>query len=501
MSDEKRGYILPETIDPPDSVDVCVNIPDDPAHIRAFLGQLDYLAYWWTWERDPLKRGTEAARVWRRVVADVRQRIDDNDACGDENMILRQNPSDTCQLQYSVDDGETWELAFDYGLCIPPYAQSLMDSATAATQARWRDAETPTDINPYAPTQTWGSRSTDTPEEAEIRVNALCYAVGQAIEGIADAVIDIQNGNITISNQVQAVLSIGGAIGVLLGAAAWLGFLTAAIGALFRIATMLTGADAAIMSDPDIREFLNCALYQALLPRPVTPFALQTALSYPVDCATDDENRALQIVATALAQDDTVDDIYAGFVNALGAATLAAQAGVLGESCVCLPRTWVHCLDMNDWFYLSDPERPNWSACGQPPAYNSINGGELWLEDVAPVWQSKTIEGGQTMLARSIEFFVPASTTVTLIQMHWSWTGGGNTDAVQKRLTVDDVTNCYTIIPPNPIGLAPVDGSGRVIKAKFEIKSNVNNDTRKFRIDGITIHGTGVPLFGICDNC
>lgn len=500
MSDEKRGYILPTEIDPTDSVDVCVNIPDDPAHIRAFLGQLDYLAYWWTWERDPLKRGTEAARVWRRVVADVRQRLDDSEACG-VNMILRQNPSDTCQLQYSMDDGETWELAFDYGLCIPAWAQTLVESADAAQRDRWRDVTSPIDINPYAPTQTFGSRETDTPEQAEVRVNALCYAVRQTVDAIAEAVIGAYTGQITVINMVSAGLGIAATVAGALGVTAWVGLGLGLAAAGLKLLVELGFHDVEIFQDEDTKEFLSCAIFQSLVVRPVTLIAFQTAIDYPVDCASDDENRALYLASRIMADVDNSNDLFTSFVSMLGTANLAAQAGLVGESCVCLPRTWTYCLDMNDWFYLSSPERPNWSFCGQPPAYNSINGGRLDTESVSPVWESVIIEGNQPMLARSIEFFVPASTTVTLIQMHWNWTGGGNTDAVQKYLIVDNVTSCFSIIPNNPIGLAPVDGSGRVIKATFGIKSNITGDTRKYQITGITIHGTGVPLFGICDNC
>lgn len=81
---QKRGYLLPETINPSGRVYVCVPVPDDPNHIRAFLGQLDMLSYWWTWDKDALKQGTLAARVWRDVVAQVRQEIDDGASCAPE---------------------------------------------------------------------------------------------------------------------------------------------------------------------------------------------------------------------------------------------------------------------------------------------------------------------------------------------------------------------------------------------------------------------------------
>lgn len=81
---DKRGYLLPETINPAGRVYICVPVPDDPNHIRAFLGQLDMLSHWNAWDRDTLKKGTLAAQVWRDIVTQVRQNIDDGASCAPE---------------------------------------------------------------------------------------------------------------------------------------------------------------------------------------------------------------------------------------------------------------------------------------------------------------------------------------------------------------------------------------------------------------------------------
>lgn len=114
---QKRGYLLPATINPAGRVYVCVPIPDDPNHIRAFLGQLDMLSYWWTWDRDTDKQGTLAAQVWRGVVESVRAFIDEAQSC-DMSFDLRIN--DGCTIQKSTDGGATWEDLIDLSTCTVP---------------------------------------------------------------------------------------------------------------------------------------------------------------------------------------------------------------------------------------------------------------------------------------------------------------------------------------------------------------------------------------------
>lgn len=98
------GYLLPDQINPPATRCITLEIPDDPGHIRAFLGQLGMLAYWWTWERDPLKQGTEAAKRWRSVLSSAEQQLDMGGGCpvGFDIRVV------DCVLQKTEDGGETW---------------------------------------------------------------------------------------------------------------------------------------------------------------------------------------------------------------------------------------------------------------------------------------------------------------------------------------------------------------------------------------------------------
>lgn len=62
----KNGYPLPTVINP---ARYCVklSIPNDPAHVAAFWGQITELGNWWTWARDDSHKARDVAAVWRDV--------------------------------------------------------------------------------------------------------------------------------------------------------------------------------------------------------------------------------------------------------------------------------------------------------------------------------------------------------------------------------------------------------------------------------------------------
>lgn len=75
-------YELPENIGAP-LTSVCVPIPDDERHRRAFLGQLAALARYWTWEKDSTRsKARDTAAVWQGIYDIVVQRLNNGEECG-----------------------------------------------------------------------------------------------------------------------------------------------------------------------------------------------------------------------------------------------------------------------------------------------------------------------------------------------------------------------------------------------------------------------------------
>lgn len=114
----KVGYILPGVIDTDDNICICVPIPKDWGHARAFLGQITELAKWQTWEKDGTTNASLAARRWFDIATCVAEEIDcamANKGCGcsaPANRMFRNNPV-TDRLEQSDDGGATWENAPD----------------------------------------------------------------------------------------------------------------------------------------------------------------------------------------------------------------------------------------------------------------------------------------------------------------------------------------------------------------------------------------------------
>lgn len=127
-------FPLPDEWEPEGIRCVIVSIPDDPQYLATLTGLLDLLKWSDNFARDDTKTGAAiVCRTWQTALET--QPITWGDC---EQMILRQNPDDPCQLQQSQDGGDTWTLAFDYSLCsqvitVPaPYPGSETGASDAA---------------------------------------------------------------------------------------------------------------------------------------------------------------------------------------------------------------------------------------------------------------------------------------------------------------------------------------------------------------------------------
>lgn len=70
----KKGWILPEVVNPPDSYTVCICVPNDIHYISAFWGALQELAYQFNWERDPEHKALAVSVKWNEILAEANTR-------------------------------------------------------------------------------------------------------------------------------------------------------------------------------------------------------------------------------------------------------------------------------------------------------------------------------------------------------------------------------------------------------------------------------------------
>jgi len=110
----KKGYLIPEVINPDENICVCVPVPKEWGHIRAFLGQLTELSKWQTWQPDGTTNATQSARRWFDIVECVSEEIDcimaNGCGCDGDNVTNRRYTADG-HLETSTDNGETWQNA------------------------------------------------------------------------------------------------------------------------------------------------------------------------------------------------------------------------------------------------------------------------------------------------------------------------------------------------------------------------------------------------------
>lgn len=78
-----NGYPLPEVINPPGTISVCVPVPDDPGHRQAFLGALYSLTRWYSWHPNAAKTGKDAAAVWNPIYDSVSLQLAMREGCGE----------------------------------------------------------------------------------------------------------------------------------------------------------------------------------------------------------------------------------------------------------------------------------------------------------------------------------------------------------------------------------------------------------------------------------
>jgi len=125
---QRSRYVLPVTIDPPDSICYEVPVPNDPFHIAAFKGAIFGLAKAYEWQNDPDHLAKEVAAVWLKIFNGLKEctPCPENpgfagaDGGGEE--LIRQNPDNPCEIQSSA-DGTHWCTFIDISLCVPGVSQ------------------------------------------------------------------------------------------------------------------------------------------------------------------------------------------------------------------------------------------------------------------------------------------------------------------------------------------------------------------------------------------
>lgn len=116
-SEDGKGYLVPTPAQPYDSVCIKVYIPNHVLYIGAFWQAYQFFTTWLAWARDPLKRGKQAAALWRTAYDKARSEFElRKGSCDMAVTDIRLNPNDKCDLQVRYDGGD-WTSVADLSDC------------------------------------------------------------------------------------------------------------------------------------------------------------------------------------------------------------------------------------------------------------------------------------------------------------------------------------------------------------------------------------------------
>lgn len=101
-SDPESGWLLPAVVDP-ERIGVCVPVPNDDNHRRAFLGCLYELTWARNWQHDGTDKGLLVSQVWKEIYFQVQADLH-NVACGDPYQPCITFPNTASFIEYGPND-------------------------------------------------------------------------------------------------------------------------------------------------------------------------------------------------------------------------------------------------------------------------------------------------------------------------------------------------------------------------------------------------------------
>lgn len=389
--------------------------------------------------------GTDVQKqLFSEIWEDLITRFVTASPCGEIGaaMILRQNPADSCQLQQSIDGGVTWTLAFDYSLCLPPSAHFTFTQQINNLFQQWSETTNNTEINQYAPTETF----TSSPDEDEDRVNArklaLCYATNLYIAAYCEAIRKINHDNTALANLVNlaygvaiavaavatiategATLPVYMALGAAAGAAGIAGY------------TVLTDS---VLNDSGARTQVACLMYNNL--KDAEPTAENFAAAVDGSLSGNAE-----IIRSTLANDISnpagLTNQFNAFINLLGDALRPAELGLI-DDCPC-----------DGFFVLAAPD-PSVDPFGQDSGIDVVSGHDYMITSEG-AWTGgfSAFDADGWAGHSQFDLILPSGTTFMLIfkiGAGGAWQAGGTnvtfTASATGRLyfAMNDAIGAYT---------------------------------------------------------
>lgn len=348
-------------------------------------------------------------------VANIDFKLDGND-CEATMFQLRDNPDDLCEVQQTLDGGETWITAFRKDVCppdIPVTTTTIINTYINIETVTTNNTNYAGDIINVAPKWEYGATTDE----------ALCYVVNAFVEFVCEAAIkQIETGNqqrresnnwiddiaIVVAEMVLDVALATSGIGtlpaLLIGAVTWASvqFVEAIWDA---IATYGTGN----YTDQDARDAVACWMFNKL--KGGTPTFDKWAASLD---AFEGENDHEVAVGTTVAVFNKDLDFYINFMILMEDVNDIAY---LLPGCICPEPLIIDQLagqTSEDFFgtEFTQPTALSLNNPGDTPAYAP----GTWLSESEVYWSIPSSIGG---VGCNVEVVLPVDVLVTQVRVTW----------------------------------------------------------------------------------
>lgn len=299
-------------------------------------GAIQVLAEWkaWTGDEDERNIGTQA----------ILEYLAQNIVCGDEELptLFRQNPANNCQLQQSLDGGETWETIFDFSLCElnvqVSQSGSVYDFSRDSVSTMNEYVENYTTINEFAPALVYDESGQDIDRD-----QALCFTLGAWY----DTAKEVYAQKLQTSGGYQTIaLGVAAALGAVLTAITF-GLAAVAAGAIGAVAAAVVAGmieigvniSANVSRDQwgDYKDDIVCCIYSNIKGGTLTQEAFQAMM---LGCDTDETSG---YIIDALEELTSTDESYVTFLKLWEQGYSIGQVGIL-PACPC-EEEWTEVFD------------------------------------------------------------------------------------------------------------------------------------------------------------
>lgn len=404
--------------------------------------------------------------------------------------MLRQNPDNSCQLQQSLDGGETWTLAFDYSLCIPPSQQTLIDIAVQNNQY----------VSPFTLNVTFTSQEGYTEAEQQNAYDALCYASQAVTKALFDTAYAAVQSQLTAQTIIAIALGIASAVLIffdILTFGALTPLMIAVAAAALEAITALQAIAASAFLDQDNIDALSCLMLGNLQNAPVSLESFGLAYTN-AECLTADQQAIASAFTQMLQSVANRDQEYQYFLAALAQANAVAQSGGTLASCICGAATWYYELPMDVWLERATSipvHGGNGGAVAKRLQCINIGTGG-WGNLMS--WHGNPISpaGDNYSIGLRFEFFVPAGSTLDEVRI-WGQNGGSNPPDT-ANIRVNDGTYINGVTGPSYDWVMAWTGeeSGQ---CSFEVGVQTGGYYVGDWIYRVRLSGTGANPFASCD--